>query len=80
MMNDSMMANLIMTLVGFGAGLMGYGYWLHCRQRAAETYAAALATHKAALAEYEASDEYSHRSPETTINLHDEGVKNGERR
>jgi hypothetical protein len=79
MMNVAI-ADLITILIGLGAGLMGYGYWLHCRQRAAETYAAALATHKAALAEYGASDEYGHRSPETTINLHDEGVKNGERR
>ena len=75
-----MMTTFIMILIGVGAGLMGYGYWLYCRQRAAKAYAAALAAYEAALAEYEASDEYGHRSHETMITLHDEVMKKGERK
>ena len=57
------MTTLIMILIGLGAGLMGYGFWLLRRQRATEAYAATLVAYEASLAEYEASNEHGQRSP-----------------
>ena len=80
MMSNSMMTTFIVILIGLGAGLMGYGYWLLRRQRAVEAHAATLVAYQASLAEHEASNGYGHSNHENTIVLHDEVMKNGGRR